>query len=144
MIEAEILAIDPGSTTGLCWLGWAEEIGHAEVPHDEVAQMFLTWVAMHEGARVHPVTVVVESFIIHPSTVTKSRQGVHDAIELIGLIRHSCEALGIALHLQTPAQGKRITNGHLKDAGLYVPRLGHARDAARHLYLLLAKKGLLR
>jgi len=138
--HAHIFAIDPGSTTGICYKLPDGSVIHSQMPHDEFASLILNWV-IHPQSQ--PDELVVESFILHPSTVKKSREGTHHTIELIGLIRHVAEYCSIPLTLQTPAQGKRVTNEILKEAGLYVPKLAHARDAARHMYLYLAKKGLL-
>jgi hypothetical protein len=140
MIEAKWLAIDPGTTTGLCWRGIHDEIGHKQLYHTEVAEQFIAWVETHYSHIPIPEVVVMESFIIHPSSMKKSRSGMHHAIELIGLVRHCCAWLGVEFIEQTPAQGKRIKNNHLKDAGMYSPGFGHANDAARHLFLYAAKQ----
>jgi len=134
------LAIDPGGTTGMAWRTFDGKVGHAQMPaKDARALAFQTLMLQPDFP---PTTIVMESFILHASVLKKSRQGVHDAIETIGAWRTYCEFTGTPFIEQSPAQGKRISNDTLREVGLYVVRLEHARDAARHLALYEMKESM--
>ena len=135
----QTLAVDPGGTTGICWRLFDGGVGHEQMPA-ATAQAFALDIL--EERYFPPLAIVMESFILHPSVLKKSRQGVHDAIETIGVFRAVASAMGIAFVEQPPANGKRIGNDTLREVGLYVVGLEHARDAARHLALYEMKESL--
>lgn len=132
------LAIDPGGTTGVAWRSFAGDVGHAQFPAHLAQELALALLR----EEFPPTVIVMESFVLHQSVLKKSRQGVHDAIETIGVFRAVASALGIPFVEQSPAQGKRISNDLLKEHGVYVVGLEHARDAARHLALYEMKESL--
>ena len=132
------LAIDPGGTTGICWRLFNGDVGHGQMTAEFAQEMALS--LLYE--ELPPLTIVMESFILHGSVLKKSRQGVHQAIETIGVYRAVAKAIGSTFVEQTPAQGKRISNDLLKEHGVYVVNLEHARDAARHLALYEMKESL--
>lgn len=134
-----IVAVDPGSMTGIVMWEGSHYPKFLQISHTEAADLFLRmdW----ESADVD--TVVIERFIITSSTTKKSREGMHHALNLIGLITHLARHNGVRIVLQTPAEGKRITKTHLEEKALWAPGMQHSQDAARHLYLHLLKEGKL-
>ena len=135
----QTLAVDPGGTTGICYRLFNGEVGHGQMP----AAIAQAWaLEILEERYFPPNTIVIESFILHPSVLKKSRLGVHQAIETIGVFRAVASAMSIAFVEQPPAHGKRVTNDMLKEHGVYVKSLEHARDAARHLALYEMKESM--
>jgi len=128
MILPYVIAVDPGMTTGLCLRYRDGTIHHAQLPANEAAD-FVT--------SAKPDVLVVESFVISSNTVTKGRDGIHDALNLIGYLTHWARLNSVPINMQTPAMGKRVSNDLLKERGLDIKSMLHAREAARHLLIHL-------
>jgi hypothetical protein len=126
-----VLAVDPGGTTGYVWWKDGELIDSGQLP----PQLF--WRLAHDILTEDDIQVVCERFVITARTAQLSQQT--DAIENIGVLKYLAwsEALE-PVRFQSPSDAKRLaTDDVLRTAGLYVPG-DHARDAARHLLLHLA------
>ena len=129
--QPTVMAVDPGSTTGITFRWPTGHVSHAQLPVDEAADFISK----------HRVDVyVVERFIINAGTVRKSRQGTHDALNLIGFIHYHAQLNGARVVYQTPAMGKRVSDAVLKEQELWWPNHGHANDASRHYYIYTSKE----
>jgi len=113
-----IVAIDPGSTTGVAVLrpplelvGVGEETDRAKV---------VAWIR-----RVQPETLVVEDFKPYAGLPTWTPL---PAPKLLGIL----EELGFELVYQSPSIKKRFPDALLKIAELHTPGKPHANDAVRH------------
>lgn len=128
-------AIDPGGVTGVALYTPGIGFQSCEVPGGS-AQFAPFWRSvLAQGPIRH---IVCESFIITPSTATKTRQ--YDALEIIGWLKLECPFLGIPFAMQSPSKGKAFgTDDKLRALGWYdrTPG-GHRNDAARHLLTFLA------
>ena len=155
----EVVAFDPGGTTGFAWYAREAGQGHAdahiaygEIPNGRSsAYDFINDIITSEGSPVigingdvwhyHP-RVVCEDFIINTATATKSRQS--DPLRIAGYLEGKCAEYGHPFKLQTPAQAKAFaTDDKLRHLGWYHSTPGgHANDAARHLltYLCIETK----
>ncbi len=132
-----VLAVDPGLMTGACrwWAGAGVEPGF-ELPHME----FLDWAWKFLSAHGPGTMVVCENFLINAGTAKKTPAPW--SLEQIGALRWMAHHHGAGFELQTPADAKTfVTNQRLKDAGCWLVSREHARDAARHLLLYLARTG---
>lgn len=138
-----IIAVDPGTTTGmfqvlvepdsftnLLWMQFTTV---------QVADYLLDLSAMEPNWS----TLVMEKFGVGQRTHKASRDGVNDALNLIGWIRLS-HKLGtfpnVNLIEQDPAAGKTITDKLLQGIGWYKPGNRHANDAARHVVRFLLNR----
>lgn len=146
-----VLAVDPGGTSG-----WAEALvrdgnattlrqtlSHGE--HDPSAmadriRQFCLSARQMTYREPNDVVLVMERFTITVETGRKTAQ--HDALELIGLGRYLAEWSGVTFDVsQAPGDAKSFApNDRLREWGVWVPRLDHARDAVRHLCLYAAKQ----
>lgn len=85
--------------------------------------------------------VVAERFVISGGTVTVARGDTNWSIELIGILRYLCRKYGHEFDLQGAGDAKRLgTDKLLRRLGWWTPGSDHARDAARHLVLALARR----
>jgi len=133
-----ILAVDPGGTTGWVTYDTDTEEFRSGQEADRHEFCVLAAEALHFGVG----TVVCEDFRITVQTAKKSQQP--DALKIIGTTEYLATIEGAAFVLQTPGDAKRFsTDTRLKKAGFWTPGRRHANDAARHLFLFMAKKGLL-
>lgn len=130
-----VLAIDPGGTTGMAHLrkggfdSW-------EIPGG--LEGFAEHWLMGTPARHHYDFIVIEKFTIMASTLRKTRE--YDALEIVGLVKATCHVHGPTLRLQTATQGKSFgTDAKLKALKWWDSSPGgHRNDAARHLVTFLA------
>lgn len=133
-----ILTVDPGRATGWGVLENGEarfgEEGFESFP--EWAEGFL-YSAFQRGAEFE---VVPERFVISQGTITKARGEANWSIELIGVLRYLARKYGHGFYLQGASDAKRFgTDKLLHRLGWWTPGSDHARDAARHLVLALAR-----
>ena len=136
-----VLAVDPGGTTGLAtWIGgvhraWAEPFEAAQV----VAHRYLA-----DRGDEKLGLVVFESFTITAQTLRKTRDGAK-AIEFIGVARYLTRCFGVEFETQSPADAKSFaSDSKLKALGWRCPGPGdHAKDASRLLLLALVRRQLL-
>lgn len=137
-VEVRILAVDPGGTTG--WVTYDTETAEFESGQDSDRFEFCERAVGRIVAQVD--VVVCEDFRITVQTAKKSQQP--DALKIIGTLEYAAHVVRKLVVLQTPGDAKRFsTDARLKKAGLWTPGRRHANDAARHLFLFMAKKGLI-
>ena len=130
------LAIDPGSTTG-----WALYDGERLILWGQTQWDYFCD-HVYEGVFGDLDRVVLESFVITGKTHQLGQEGIHDTLNCIGFITWFCLRNEIQLVTQKPAERKPISDTVLKQIGWY-KQGKHARDAIRHLAMLLTKEGKL-
>lgn len=133
-----VLAVDPGLLTGACrWFAGAGLEHGFELPHLDFCDWAWAALAAHPG----PGTVVVcESFQINAATSKKSPQPW--SIEVIGFLRWAARYHGCGFDLQSASDAKTFVNNvRLRSSNCWFMSLPHARDAARHLLLYMARAG---
>ncbi len=135
-----IVAVDPGKTTGIA--EYAPHLGKFdsyEMGFDETC----AFVENRLSAESYDVELVSEAFIITPNTGKNSQAPW--SLELIGVMRYlSRTKIGRDLVLQMPAAAKRFaSDDRLRTVGFWTPARGHANDAARHLLLYTAQRGII-
>ena len=137
------IAIDPGTTTGVCMLEVTGNYIHDPFmtqlkPIQRVAEFIRDML----GPGVD--TIALETFHIGDKTHGASRAGLEDALNLIGWINIE---FGSIYHMntkvvhQSPSLGKTIDDAILKAIGWYTPGKRHQNDAGLHMvrYLLNQK-----
>lgn len=127
-----ILAIDPGKTTG--WAIWQ----HNEWSAGEHEDWYVMCHWLEEIHHHFPV-MICESFHITAATGKKSPQPW--SLEMIGVVKFLRWNRGMAKPVfQSPGDAMSFaTNEKLKKAGMYSVGQEHARDASRHLLLYLVR-----
>ncbi|MCA1806886.1 MAG: hypothetical protein LC687_03350 [Actinobacteria bacterium] len=129
-----VLAVDPGGTVGYAIYA----MGHDGLFSPERVQAgqagvddFLDWARI---AITEDWLVVMERFTITTNTAKLSAGGAHDALDVIGVVKHLCRWASAQYEVQTPAQAKKfVSDRQLKNLGLWIKSQDHARDAIRHL-----------
>lgn len=129
-----IIGVDPGGTTGLVKLLDGEVVDDGQFDFVGTVRWLNNEIPLAD-------LVVVERFVISGRTMTGSREGAMDALNLIGVCRAMCELYGARLMQQTPADAKNAFNDDvLRRTGYYDKVKGkHARDALRHALLAVRK-----
>lgn len=131
-------AIDPGLVTGVaCFSPQGGGFRSVEVPGGDIAFARFWREVLHKNA---VLSIVTEKFVITNATTSKTRQ--YDALYINGWLRLECDALGIPLTMQTPAEGKSFgTDAKLRYLGWFDRSPGgHKNDAARHLVTYLSTR----
>jgi hypothetical protein len=138
-----LLAVDPGSTTGIARYTSAE--GQEDFTSYQLAAM-PALDSVHMLLREEPLRpdiVVCERFIVSAATLKKTQAGMYDALDSIGAVRYLCWYYAVPFELQAPAERKFATNARLKQLGWRNPTEGgHADDAARHLLVAAIRREL--
>ena len=138
-----VLAVDPGGTTGLAWWRAGQHRAWSE-PLEQAMDTVFTEIITRYDPTAFPDKptfdlVVFEAIVITGQTLKKSRN-VQDAIEFIGMARYVCHKWGPPFNTQTPADAKSFaTDEKLRALGWWTPGPDHARDASRHLLLALVR-----
>lgn len=142
-----VIAIDPGTVTGVCICEHNKQTNVLNVTLDEIPDGVVGYAKWAMDLdydygvyyKYLDYTHVCESFIISPRTLKTAR--VHDSLDIIGYIKgvigfHDEEPV-----MQTPAQAKQFaTDDKLRRLGLYTAtKDGHANDAARHFLTYMAR-----
>lgn len=152
----EILAFDPGGTTGVArcvlpptpqydplslWHFDAWQIGHPDDSHHvELDRMLYDRL---------PSLIVCEEFAYRPyagdDDEAQPRRAHLNLVskEYIGVIKHYSYYTGTPLVMQAPSTGLQfVKDKRLKSLGLHIPGRNHANDATRHLlyYLVFTRK----
>ena len=150
-----VLAIDPGGTTGLAYVQFLVEYD------DDVRVCMGTssfrswedepWFAMNEVEtmlrRPHPEhkldAVVVERYVITPATLKKTAQ--YEALYQVGVLLFFGWNHDVPVVLQQPSVTKKLVpDASLKSLNWYRPsKGGHQNDAARHLAAYGLQHGLI-
>lgn len=133
----EILALDPGGTTG--WAYWTDDDPDRESewergqlsdrPHHTALWELL--------CTVQPDVLIYERFQYQRRELDKGVSLVLDSVEYIGVCKlwiHTGRLVDTKLVEQTPAQAKNLwSDEKVKALGLWIPGQSHAMDATRHL-----------
>lgn len=133
-----VLAVDPGLLTGASrWFNGSGLEPGFELPHLD----FCDWAYAHMETHQGPGHVVVaEEFRISAATAKKTPQPW--SLEIIGFLRWGARRFGCTFELQTAGDAKTfVSNARLRGVDAWWKGEGHARDAARHLLLYLARAG---
>jgi len=134
-----LTVIDPGFTTGIVHLYSNGTFSADELGFDKISNALLN---VGDSYREKAV-FVAESFRITVQT-PKNTQAPW-SLELIGVARAVSRLYtGRDLVLQDPSAAKRFASDvRLKHMGWHTPGKGHANDAARHLLLFCATRGII-
>lgn len=120
------ITLDPGGTTGVC-------IVHKETEPWRMHMLQLGPHAHHKEllsllTRIAPNLLIVEEWDNRSQDAARLA-----SIEYIGVAKAYAQASGCAYIGQSASTGKWFWNDNkLREHGLYVPKLRHARDACRH------------
>lgn len=139
--DTMVLTVDPGTTTGYAFLAAKEDCApHVYQAHPDE---FLPWTDMLAEVWGDRLTIVCERFTITTRTMKVTREGSHDALETIGVLRYlskrSCKRDVV---FQQPADVMRLfTDDWLRERGWYAPGKPHGNDALRHMAYHLAQAG---
>ena len=128
-----ILGVDPGGTVGFAFYPLEGKVFQADKvqPGQAPVNTFLDWAKEQINS---DVLVVCERFTITTNTAKLTAGGSHDALDVIGVLKHLCRWSGAEFEFQTPAQAKKfVSDAQLKSLELWVKSQDHARDAIRHL-----------
>lgn len=141
-----ILGVDPGTTTGLFlvtvavttddnggdvtvrsdFTGW--QVGRRSVP--DITSYIL-------GRTPAPSLVAVERYTITTRTARLTQQPT--ALEIIGVVKHTCDAADVAYVEQSKSNAAKLaSDAALRSIGWHARGRRHENDAARHVLLSLA------
>lgn len=144
-LDRSYVAIDPGLVTGVVTLtrGVGTVLG-TQQPWDE-AFVNVRDVLLRLTQEESPITVICEAFTITSKTAQMNQTDMGWPLEGIGVARFLARRHGAEFVTQTATEAKRFaTNARLRHQGWYVSTPGgHQNDAARHMYLHLAKRRIL-
>ncbi len=140
----QVIAVDPGGTTGLVrWQDVTDIYEAHQLTWEDTVRLVHGWLVHADEADFFQTTIVVERYTITMQTLKKSRQ--YEALYCIGgLLTLALLHEGVDVVLQTPAEAKGLASDDtLRRLGWYDAVRGkeHARDALRHLVLFLVKTG---
>jgi Holliday junction resolvasome RuvABC endonuclease subunit len=147
-----VLAIDPGTTTGLAVvrfdggnLGAPSAIWSDQLDWDAACERISYWLERLREMRDHQdvtVAAVGEMFQINANTARRGQQGCDDALGMLGVAQYICRLTGVefAPRQHASAAKKLVTDDALRAMRLYGPGLVHANDASRHAALLAVKR----
>jgi hypothetical protein len=125
--------------------GWSMLDSSAETLDITAGQMphprFQTWA--YESFADEQVQLVIERFTINAGSMKKSREGMHDAIETIGVLKFAAQQHQWPIpQWQMPADVMRLIDDEvLKHLGWHHRGQGHANDSLRHLAVWAIKAG---
>jgi hypothetical protein len=119
------IAIDPGGTTGIAIVPHDEDPWAIEVLQLSGEHHLQLLTLLHD---LSPSVVITESFINVGNEAARLASS-----EMIGVIKCYAQATDTEVVWQAPSIGKQFfTDQRLKQTGLYIVGLQHARDAVRH------------
>lgn len=143
-----VLAVDPGLTSGICFVTWSgdrseDPVIEMSVEADEESYSTHLRDYMDRWEDYSSFTVACERFTINAQTVRNSQAPY--SLEQIGILKQICRDHGYPVEdikFQAPVDAKNMfPNKALKILGLWhVGGAGHALDSIRHAALLLVKK----
>lgn len=140
---AQIIAFDPGLTTGLAIIEenawWA-----AQYTFRQIGDVLAEWTHNPEDTFSPGCVLVCESFTITQKTARNSQAPW--SLEVIGLIRYMAMVNHLELVFQQPSAAKNLIKDQvIKNAGMWKPGQEHAMDAVRHCLLYaVTQKGKFR
>jgi hypothetical protein len=138
MEQLSILALDPGESTGWCYLDREDNMqaGTAPKNHVEVAQLI---------ERLDPDVVVYETFNLYPGKAQKMVWNSFYPCEVIGVILYVATIHGKQIVRQAPPVKKYA--GKLPDKFVRLSRVEklteHSKDACQHLCYYLRQSGVI-
>lgn len=137
-----VLAVDPGSMTGYAVLDTTNEGTARPIAGQKPYAVFQSMVESDYGDRID-VQLVIERFVLNAGSIRKSRDGMHDAIQTIGVLEFLGREHGWPEPVfQLPADVMRLVdNAALRNLGWYARGQEHANDALRHLAVWSLKQG---
>ena len=139
-----VLAVDPGTMTGWASLDTKDD----PLTPPKVGQLpwedFQTMVWDQYQDRID-VQLVIERFVLNTGSMKKSRDGIHHAIQTIGVLEFIRRTRGWpTATYQLPADVMRIVdNKVLRSLGWFARGLEHGNDALRHATVWSLKQGRL-
>ena len=143
-----ILAIDPGLTSGICFITWSGLEGEDPVIELSVEASEEEYVShirdyLEKWETYEAFDVACERFTINAQTVRNSQAPY--SLEQIGILKQVCRDFGYPVEnikFQAPVDAKNMfPNKALKVLGLWhVGGAGHALDSIRHGVLLMVRK----
>lgn len=143
-----VLAVDPGLTSGICFVTWSGVQGEDPVIEMSVEANEEDYVShlrdyLQDWESYESFHVACERFTINAQTVRNSQAPY--SLEQIGILKQTCRDHGFAVDdivFQAPVDAKNMfPNKALKTLGLWhVGGAGHALDSLRHAALLLVRK----
>lgn len=124
-----IVWLDPGKTTGGAWYDIeADHFGSAQYEEGELIGVLDNLTAVHQGR----IAVGWELYIVtsHGKGIAKYSLGE------IAKVKALCEERGVPVLKGQPSSARNLqsTTVFLRRLGWYRPGLGHANDAAAHLF----------
>jgi hypothetical protein len=142
-----VLSVDPGLTTGVCFMTWSgvegeDPIIEFSVEADEESYATHLRDYMDKWETYESFHVVCERFTINAQTVRNSQAPY--SLEQIGILKQVCRDYGYLvsdIKFQAPVDAKNMfPNKALKTLQLWhVGGAGHALDAIRHAALLMVR-----
>ena len=138
-----LVSIDPGKMSGWGVVGLTHPLVNfdfGEYEFMEMCEKLDAWSesSMGHGQKYH---IVCERFVILDDTHKKSRGSTNWSIETIGVARYIAHRDHHEFDLQGATEAKKLgTDKLLKRFGWYTKGSDHARDAARHALLWIARK----
>lgn len=137
--HGNLLALDPGETTGFATFYGADIIGGYHVDWREIDQL-KTWPMKDAITNLEALIgwgkfdcVVMESYRIYSWMSDDHKWSPVNTIQLIGAIQTLCIQRNIPYIFQSAQIAKQfVTDELLKKLGLYQKGIRHGRDATRH------------
>jgi len=127
--EEDLLALDPGETTGYAIFSSGTLKDHGQVDTLTVTQS-VDLLYIFISGRTH---VVVENYQVYSWKLKEHKFSTLHTPRLIGCIETLCKLEGIGLSKQTAQNAKKfVTDEKLKEWGMWIKGRPHARDAIRH------------
>lgn len=130
-----VVWLDPGDTTGLAWYDVdVDRFGSGEYREGELLDVLDALTSAHQER----VAVGWEMYLQTP----RSKGDASYSIGQIAKVRHLCETGGITMLKPQPSSARNLqsTVVFLRRLGWYRPGLGHANDAACHLFRHLIRR----
>ena len=121
-----VLALDPGGTTGWCFLAEGEMAGGSFILWEGIAKLI---------KRYNPNVILYETFILRAGAAKRLIGNSFPAAQVIGVIRYLSAEYNIPCYSQSPSMRTGIVLKPLKEFDR------HARDAAKHGIRYCIKQG---
>lgn len=136
MARRNILAIDPGGTTGIAFVSFSDSEQPVVLHHEQIPnglEGFIAWYKNNSGLHKWDI-IVCENFTLRQSVKFPDLSPVY----IIGAL----EALESPRKIiyQSPSQKHLCDDNRLKTMGMHKPGNGHANDAIRHAIIYLRNK----
>lgn len=136
--DHQIIAIDPGGTTGIAVLAGSTTGSYEIRGRYNACEHFTTLLD-----ELDVDYVVAEEWVIDADTHKKAAE--YDGMYLIGAMEYIATKRGIPFEIRSRANKKRVPNRALKGFGVKgsAPMEGHADDAWRHLIAFAVEHGMI-